>query len=1019
MTGRRIQGPIGRAAAVLAAALVAAAAGGPVAGPSPGPLQAQEAGGSAEPPGSGGSPPAAADTAGPGAVPLSPDDATPIAEAFADADGDFVVDRLGDTVTVAGRATIATGVLHTTRFATYLQDGTDGVRTFADRMDQSVEAGDRVVARGVVDQYRGQNELDVLEYRVVERGGPVPAPTRLEAPDAADLEAHEGELVTLEGMVTGRGENEGGRYVRMLPSDGERPVELFAAQWRARPVDLAGLDAGDRIEVTGLLAQYDPEPPYNGDYQLDLRAQEDLRRTDLVLGLSPERRRTAGYGLLLLVVGGALVWGWRERRGRRSAGRRYRMLFDQNLAGVFHTTVDGEIVDCNPAWAHLYGYESPEAAREGRAWDHYVDLADREAYLEVLRREGEVRDYEHRHRTREGEEIRVLENARLVEDAGDGREHIVGTVVDLTERVEAEREQQAAEERYRLLFERNVAGAFRSTLDGTLLEVNRAFADMLGYGSPEEMEGRPATDLYADPERRDELMATLEDEGQLGNEELVLERQDGSPVWVLENSFLAEDPATGETVNIGTVTEITEQVEAERAMEELAHRDPLTGLPNRRQLEESVPRLLEQADRRGQSVAVVYIDLDGFKEVNDRWGHAVGDEVLQRVAHRLEECVREEDLPARIGGDEFVVVLPDQPSHEEACRSASRGAERCFRQPLEAEGRELSLSASVGVAVYPTDAEDFETLVNHADRAMYRASRNGSLVEYYDREVDRPYGGKLERRERIGRALEAGEILGYRQPIYALAGDRPLTWMELLARWERPDEPVLEGVDLIPEVRSAGLLPRLDLAMLRQAAGEAARWQEGTVASNLSAETLAREELVEEVRTILRERPEAEGRLAVEVTEHAALREPDRSRRVLEALSELGVAVVLDDFGTGYSSLSHLETLPVHTVKLDFSLVQRIGKGGRAEALVEGVIDLAHSLDAHVVAEGVEREDQLRWLLRSDCDAVQGYLLGRPTPPDRPMPATLADARTARGPGPEEGPPPEEASDPAAGEPPA
>jgi len=820
--------------------------------------------------------------------------------------------------------------------------------------------------------------------------GPTPDPVRLTGPDTAVLDSNEGRLVRFDGTVVGRGSNAGGDFLWVFPDEGARRVQVFAADWRSRPLRLSRFDVGQRLEVTGVLGQYDYRPPFTSWYQIHPRSPDDLRRPDRLLGLAGDELVMAGGGLLLMGLLGLGWWGTRAHQERGELRERYDILFDKNQAGVFRATVDGEILDCNPALAEMYGYDSPEELTDTGAWDLYPDLSDREAYLQALGERGELEDYLHHHQTREGEELWVLENARLVETES-GERQIVGTAVNLTERVRAEQREEAAEKRYRALFEQNVAGAFRSRPDGTLLEVNPAFAEMLGYESPEELEGRNARVLYETPEGREELMTRLHEEGSLHNEELALRSRDGETVWVLENSFVAEDPATGELVNIGTVTEITEHVQEERQLEELAHRDPLTGVPNRRYLEETVPRMLARARREEACLGLIYIDLNDFKEINDRWGHGAGDAVLQKVANRLTNAIRESDLVGRVGGDEFVVVLPGLDGPNDAARAAHRQAEEAFREPIEAEGEMFPVSASQGVAVFPRDGTDFDELLTRADRAMYRASRNGKVVELYDDALDQPYVGRLRRHLKIREGLENDEIVGYVQPIYSLDDGR-LDGVELLTRWRRADGDVMGAEKLISVARTADLLPALDHEMLRQGASYADDWDSGTVAVNLSQLFLQSDGATDAIHEVLDEHPAAARHLTLEVTEHTAMSEPEVTKELLRELSNLGIRLALDDFGTGYSSLSVLESIPVDEIKLDQTLTHGIGRGGRAEDLLVGVLDLARSVDATAVAEGVERGEQLRWLQDNGCDRVQGYLMGRPVPPGETLAESLDEA---------------------------
>lgn len=281
-----------------------------------------------------------------------------------------------------------------------------------------------------------------------------------------------------------------------------------------------------------------------------------------------------------------------------------------------------------------------------------------------------------------------------------------------------------SERRYRELFERNVAGVFRTRGDGTLAECNQAFADIFGYGSPDALEGRDVGVLYPSGEARERYLDRLREAGELVNEELRLERSDGSTVWVLENSFFTEDPDTGRTYNEGTLVDITDRKKFEQRLEDMAYRDALTGLANRRMLEAQANRIFSLAERQDRCVGLAYLDLDGFKEVNDRWGHETGDAVLREVGERLAEHGRDADLVARVGGDEFVALLVDIDGPDDAL-AAARRMTRAFDPPFDLGDRELELDVTVGVAVYPDDAGELEELIRYADRAMYRAEAGG------------------------------------------------------------------------------------------------------------------------------------------------------------------------------------------------------------------------------------------------------------------------------------------------------
>lgn len=661
----------------------------------------------------------------------------------------------------------------------------------------------------------------------------------------------------------------------------------------------------------------------------------------------------------------------------RKAAERHGELFTDNVAGVARLTLDGELLDCNRAFARIFGYDSIDEALAHPPDAYFPDdleLGQDEAGRR-LREEGEIRNQEVRRLRKDGSEIRLLLNARVTDDP---EPVVLATMIDVTERREARK-------RYEELFEHNVAGVFRSTPEGTILECNRALVDMLGYDSPEELEGRDARILYPSSENREHYMERLLEQGEVENEELELRSRDGSPVWVLENSFLSEDPATGEPVIQGTMVDITSRKRAEERLEEMAYRDPLTGLGNRRMLSDQANRFFSLAERRDHYVGLAYLDLDRFKEVNDLWGHEIGDEVLQEVADRLQAQSRQADLVARVGGDEFVVLLADVDTPEEVLTGARR-LTSTFDAPVSLDEEQVvSVDVSVGVSVFPVDGEELDGLLRRSDRALHRAKERGGRIARYQPETDVSLAEASELDREIREGLEAGDFELHYQPIVRLPDCAP-TAVEALVRWNHPDRGLLEASDFVPRAERSGLIREIDKWVVERAARQLARWQEDgsgpeTVSVNLSALSFRDPAVLRRTSAVLQEEELRDrGGLIVEITETEAMQDPAMTIELLRGFRDTGIRVALDDFGTGHSSLSYLDQFPVDLVKLDRRFVTKLGDGEGENRLVRAMIEMADHLQLAATAEGVEAEEHLDWLTAAGCTYAQGFLFGEPVP---------------------------------------
>ncbi|MDB4951741.1 MAG: diguanylate cyclase [Gemmatimonadetes bacterium] len=423
---------------------------------------------------------------------------------------------------------------------------------------------------------------------------------------------------------------------------------------------------------------------------------------------------------------------------------------------------------------------------------------------------------------------------------------------------------------------------------------------------------------------------------------------------------------------------------AARQAEHLAYHDSLTGLPNRRLLLDRLSVALQHARRAGERVGVLFLDLDRFKVINDSLGHGAGDLLLQMVAGRVREAVRDGDTLARIGGDEFTLLLPGL-KHGEGAGRVVQKLKEAMAQPFMVDGHELFVTASSGVALYPEDGEDAETLIRHADIAMYRAKEAGrDGFKFFAPAMNERARERLALEGALRKALALEQFRIHYQPLCEAATGR-VTGVEALVRWMHPVRGLLPPAEFMELAESTGQVTLLGRWVLARACAQVRAWQRGghpalTVSVNLSARQFADAGLVEEVRRVLEQEGLDPACLELEITESLAMHNVAATEATLRELKRLGVAISIDDFGTGYSSFGYLQRFPIDTLKIDREFVRDVDRDAGSADIAAAMIAMAHKLGLSVVAEGVERPEQLAFLREQSCDRAQGFLIGHPLP---------------------------------------
>ena len=686
-----------------------------------------------------------------------------------------------------------------------------------------------------------------------------------------------------------------------------------------------------------------------------------------------------------------------------SAEQRYRLLVEQIPAITYIADWQGirPFLYVSPQAEELLGYPPHEWVDDPLLWDRILHPEDRERVLAEEQRTmaaEETFESEYRVVAKDGRVVWIWERDTIIRDSDGIPICTQGVLVDVTELKQtqfalADSESMLREERDRAQRYLDIAATMITVLaeDGSVQLVNKRACEVLGYKEAELL-GQDWFDVIVPPSDREPTRGVFKQlmSGELESteeyENHVVSKTGEERLISWHNTVLRDE--SGRTAGmLSSGEDITERRKAQERVVYLAYHDQLTGLPNRAMLGDHLTVAVARAKRTKVSAALLCLDVDDFKLVNDSLGHNVGDELLLAVTSRLNAVKRDGDVLARAGGDEFFMLLPDLPEDGEGpALAAAQRVIAAFQEPFDVSGAELHVSASVGVSLCPLDAADADELLRHADAAMYQAKRDARAnYALYRQEEDDPLE-RLSLTARLRKSVKRAELVLHYQPIFTLPEGKPVA-VEALLRWHDPERGLVGPAEFIPAAEDTGLIEPIGGWVLDELCRQAAEWRSlgltPKLSVNASPRELRRPEYADVLARALERHSIDPSRVMVEVTESAAMGEAGAARLLIERLSALGVGIAIDDFGEGFSSLSRLRELPVQQLKIDRSFMEDVPESDSPSAVITAIIRLAEALGRQVVAEGVEREEQRQFLIEQGCPFAQGFHLSRPLPADQ------------------------------------
>lgn len=733
------------------------------------------------------------------------------------------------------------------------------------------------------------------------------------------------------------------------------------------------------------------------DFETTLRtAQGQIRHVELAL-----RYIEIDNELCVLCIGRDITKRISAEAALVESEEKFEKVFSQSPDGiVILRLADGVITDLNNAMLKRSEYERDEIiGRSIYDFQNFIDTSDLENATGDLASDSRLENRSVTFITKSGERVSSLISATIVELSGE--EHIMVLAKDISKQRRTEERLRSSEERFRGIFANAPFGIMLVDMNGRIFQANRTAAELLAYDE-QHMYGIHISRLVPAQDRgalKDAFTQMNSNVRKTDRAERRMVCQNGLEIWTNFHVVLQRNSAGEPLYYIVQIADITDIKRNQERMEQMAFYDTLTNLANRRLFHERLEHAIEHSVRANRTAALLYLDLDNFKRVNDTLGHQVGDHLLREVASRLQKCVRGEDTVGRTGGDEFTILLAEINTPADAGIVAQKILNH-LREPIHISGHPLIVTTSIGITILPADSEDPNVLMRNADLAMYKAKERGrNNFQFYSEDLNTNAVKRLRTEYEIRRALENNEFVLFYQPKIALADNR-IVGVESLIRWNHPERGILGPDEFIGVAEETGTIIDIGSWVIEEACRACQTLSEQVgrqiqVAINISPRQFRDPNLVTTMRRSLREARLDPRNIEVEITETMLMQDVAAAQDTVERLSELGVSLAIDDFGTGYSSLNYLKRFPINTVKVDRSFVMGLPSNADDMAITRAVIAMAHQLKMEVVAEGVETPEQLDFLARQQCEYAQGWLFAKALPLDEVIALLSSDLDVA------------------------